>query len=87
METNHTTVLDLDGLIAIFRQVAGRMFVGPVNGVGCVELVFDDPDDVGGNLVSIYTEGRDCGNVWLGFVARHLIEDGYGAPDEEPTTS
>lgn len=86
MTSNRTTVLDLDGLVALFRQVAGRKFIGPVDGYDCLELVFEDPDDRGGNLVSIYTEGRYRGNVFLGFVSRDLIADGYGtaAEDEGP---
>ena len=50
--------------------------------MNCVELVFEDPDDRGGNLVSIFTD-RDPhrGQVYLGFVSRELIEDGYGTQD------
>jgi hypothetical protein len=37
----------------------------------------EDPDDVGGNLVSIFTEGPRCGAVAFGFVSRELIDAGY----------
>jgi hypothetical protein len=87
MTNYHTTVLDHRGLLRLFRQVAGRRLIGPVDGVGCVELVFEDPDDQGGNLVSIFTDGRDRGTVTLGFVDRLLIEDGYGAPEEQQEAS
>ena len=75
---SHTTVLDHDGLLRLFRTFAGRKFIGPVDGVACVELVFDDPDRTGGNLVSIFTEGSHRGAVAHGFVDQGLIEDGYG---------
>jgi hypothetical protein len=78
MTNYHTTVLDHRGLLRLFRQVAGRKFVGPVDGINCVELVFEDADDRGGNLVSIFTEGLYRGQVAFGFVARELIESGYG---------
>jgi hypothetical protein len=63
-------VLDTDGLLGLFSQLAGRRLLGVVDGCGCLELVFDDPDRVGGNLVSIFTDaGRHTGLVALGFVA------------------
>ena len=65
----HTTVLDTDGLVRLFRELAGRTFLGPVDGFGCVELVFDDRDGKGGNLVTIFTEGRERGRVAFGFVS------------------
>jgi hypothetical protein len=78
----HTTVLDHDGLIRLLQQVAGRRLVGVADGLRCVELVFDDPDDCGGNLVSIFTGGYYRGHVALGFVAQELIEAGYGTSDD-----
>jgi hypothetical protein len=65
----HTTVLDTDGLIRVFRELSGRTFLGPVDGFGCVELVFDDRDDAGRNLVTFFTEGRQRGRVAFGFVS------------------
>jgi hypothetical protein len=65
----HTTVLDTDGLVRLFREVAGCTFLGPVDGFGCVELVFDDHDGKGGNLVTIFTEDRERGRVAFGFVS------------------
>jgi len=74
----HTTVLDHDGLIRLFEQLAGRRFLGPVDGGGCVELVFESDPDRKGNLVTIFTEeGRYRGQVAFGFVADALIETGY----------
>jgi hypothetical protein len=73
----HTTVLDREGLVRLFQQVRGRRLVGVVDGCDCIELVFEDPDDVGQNLVTIETDGRYRGNVLLGFVCRQLIEAGY----------
>jgi hypothetical protein len=64
-----TTVLDTDSLVRLFSELAGRTFLGPVDGFGCVELVFDDRDDKGGNLVTIFTEGRERGRVAFGFVS------------------
>ena len=62
-------VLDGPGLIALFRQLEGRRFVGVVDGFGVVELVFED-DRPGGNLVCIYTDdGRNTGQVTLGWVS------------------
>ena len=61
-------VLDTQGMLELFAKVAGRRFVGPVDGYGYVELVFDDPQEQGSNLVSICTEGRNAGLVLLGFV-------------------
>jgi hypothetical protein len=65
----HTTVLDTDGLIRLFTELAGRTFLGPVDGFGCVELVFDDRDEQGGNLVTIFTESHERGRVAFGFVS------------------
>lgn len=73
-------VLDLVGLVDLFSHVAGRKFIGPVDGIECLELVFEDPDDKGENLVSIFTDGAHCGLVALGFVHRDLIAAGYGDP-------
>lgn len=78
MTALHTTVLDHDGLVRLFRALAGRRFVGPVDADDCVELVFDDPDHRGGNLVSIFTGEWNRGAVAHGFVDQALIEDGYG---------
>jgi hypothetical protein len=75
--TNRATVRDTAGLLALFRRVAGRRLVGAVDGFGCVELVFDDPDGQGGNLVTVFTEGGRAGIVALGFVAPELIDAGY----------
>ena len=63
-------VLDTQGLLQLFSQVAGRRLVGVVDGFGVVELVFDDPQEQGSNLVSIFADaGRHTGTVALGFVA------------------
>ena len=62
-------VLDPEGVLALFAKVAGRRFVGPVDGCGYVELVFSDHDREGGSLVSVCVEGRNAGTVLLGFVA------------------
>jgi hypothetical protein len=77
----HATVLDRAGLLALFGRLRDRRLVGVVDDCDCVELVFEDPDDVGGNLVTIYTESRYRGHAFLGFVARELIEAGYGAEE------
>jgi hypothetical protein len=66
----HTTVLDTAGLVRLFREVAGRTFLGPVDGFGVLELVFeDDPDGRSGNLVSVICEGPNRGRVTFGFVS------------------
>jgi len=66
-ETWGVPVWDLDGLIEMFRKVAGREFVGPVDGVGCIELVFGDPDQSGGNMITLFTrDGHYFGNFFLG---------------------
>ncbi len=83
MTSSHTTVLDREGLIRLFRRVSGRRLVGVVDGFDCVELVFEDPDGIGENLVSVFTDGRRLGNVCLGFVARDPIEAGYGAAEAQ----
>jgi hypothetical protein len=71
-------VSDVDGLVRLLREVAGRRFVGPVDGYGCVELVFDDAGGgESGNLLTIFTEGEWRGLVALGFVSRELIDSGY----------
>lgn len=65
----HTTVLDTEGLLRLFSTLAGRTCLGAVDGFGCVELVFTDPDEQGGgNLVSIFTEGGQRGRIAHGFV-------------------
>jgi hypothetical protein len=72
----HTTVLAREGLLRLFASLAGRTFLGAVDGMDCVELVFSDPDERGGNLVSIFTDGRDRGRIAHGFVAD---PEGYAA--------
>jgi hypothetical protein len=64
-----TGVLDAQGLLRLFSQVAGHRLLGVVDGEGVVELVFDD-ECPGGNLLCIYTDhGRHTGRVSLGGVA------------------
>jgi hypothetical protein len=74
-------VLDTEGLLRLFAQVAGRRLVGVVDGGGWVELVFSD-DGPGGNLVSIGTDaGRHTGLVELGGVAdpeHYVMGCGWG---------
>ena len=82
MTDYHTTVLDRPGLLRLFRHLAGRRLVGAVDGIDCVELVFE-PDEHDGNLVTIFTEGRERGWVAFGFVARELVEAGYGSDKQE----
>ena len=83
MSLLHTTVSYRAGLLRLFRSLGGRTLVGAVDGRDCVELVFDDSDDIGGNLVSIFTDGRRRGQVAFGFVCQELIEGGYGKAPEE----
>jgi len=82
----HAAVLDAPGLLNLFSEVAGRRLLGVVDGFGVVELVFEDPDDEGRNLVSICCDdGRDTGRVLLGFVADpvgYVAACGYRAEDE-----
>ena len=54
-------------LLRALDQVEGRLFLGAVVSGQCVELVFGG--DGGGNLVSIYVEGRYAGSTVLGSVA------------------
>ena len=61
----HAYVLDHDGLLALFATLAGRTFV---DGCDRVELVFSDKEERGGNLISIYTDGRHTGRIAHGFV-------------------
>lgn len=82
MTSYHTTVLDREGLLRLFQRVAGRRLIGAVDGFDCVELVFEDPDSAGQNLVTIYTDQHERGQVLLGFVSQELIDAGYG--QEEP---
>ena len=79
----HARIDDHDALLCLFRKLAGRRLVGVVDGgVGeWVELVFDDPDGQGDNLVSIDTSGPHVGWVSLGFVCQAYIDEGYGAPE------
>jgi hypothetical protein len=79
---NATTVLDHDGLLEVFRQLCGRRFIGPADGINCVELVFESGGNDAGNLVSIFTDGVHRGQVAFGFVAQELIEEGYGSPED-----
>lgn len=65
----HTTVVDRGGLVRLFATLTDRTFLGVVDGMDCVELVFADPGQRGGNLISIFTEGRHRGSVAHGFVA------------------
>jgi len=73
-DTPVATVLDPEGLAALFDSLAGRMLVGALDcGDGVVELVFSrDGDGRGLNLVTICTEGRDRGLVFLGSVPQPL---------------
>jgi len=61
--------------------MAGRRFIGVEDGGNAVELVFDDPGLIGGNLISIYTRGKLKGAIIRGFVARGFIDAGYGSGD------
>ena len=65
---NHATMLDREGLVAIFDYLVGRTLVGVVD--DCLELVFTlDRAGRGANLVTLHTEGRWRGVVSLGGVA------------------
>jgi hypothetical protein len=59
--------LDAPAFAHALRQVAGRRFLGVVECIGCIELVFD-ADAPGGNLVSVFTEGLRAGQAALGGV-------------------
>jgi len=61
------TALDVAALDRALRVVAGRRFLGPVDGGDCVELVFEA--DPRGNLVTIFHTGRRAGSVAFGGVA------------------
>jgi hypothetical protein len=78
VSARHTTMLDREGLLALFRSLRGRRLVGVADGSNCVELVFEhaEPDD--GNLVTLYTSGTQRGQVPFGFVSQDLIDGGYG---------
>ncbi len=78
----HTTVLDTTGLLRLFRHLAGRKLIGAVNGIGAVELVFEQRDGQDGNLVTIFTEGERCGWVAFGYVDQLLMDGGYGKAGE-----
>jgi hypothetical protein len=81
----HAAILDAEGLLYLFSKVAGRRLLGVVDGFGVVELVFEDPDGEGRNLVSICCDsGRDTGRVLLGFVAdpeEYVAACGYRASE------
>jgi hypothetical protein len=79
VSARHTTVLDREGLLALFGSLRDRRLVGVVDGGDCIELAFEH-DESGDrrNLVSIFTEGRRRGLVAFGGVAQELIEAGYG---------
>ena len=76
--TRHTTVTDHRGLLRVFASMAGRRFVGVEDGDDCVELVFDNPESTGGNLVTVYTDGVHKGSVLHGFVSQDFIESDHG---------
>ena len=76
-DARHTSVLDHNGLLGLLRHARGRRLLGVVDGFGCVELVFDDPRRRGDNLVTIMTAGPNRGLVYLGSIARELIDGGY----------
>ncbi len=82
--TTHTTVTDHRGLLRVFASMAGRRFIGVVDGGdNCIELVFDNPENTNGNLITIYTGGVHKGAVLHGFVCQDFIEEGYGHGDTE----
>jgi hypothetical protein len=81
-----THVLDQRGLLGLFDELTGRKLVGAVDGFDCVELVFDDPERRGGNLVSIFTGGTHKGRIAHGFVSQDLIAAGYVSRDRERRT-
>jgi len=76
--TGGTTVFDRHGLLQVFASMAGRRFVGVEDGDDCVELVFDNPESTGGNLVTVYTDGVHKGSVLHGFVSQDFIESDHG---------
>lgn len=51
------------------RALAGRRFLGTVDGDDCLELVFEDLGAGYPNLVSIFTRGRRAGVVAFGGVS------------------
>jgi hypothetical protein len=66
----HSTVLDREGLSAIFDYLSGRTLLGAVDCGDCVELVFTlDDAGQGANLVTVFTDDRWRGSVALGGVA------------------
>lgn len=66
----HSTVLDREGLAAIFDYLAGRTLLGALDCGDCVELVFTlNRDGEGANLVTVFTDDRWRGQVALGGVA------------------
>lgn len=73
-------VLDRRGLVDVFNANAGRRFVGAIDCGDCLELVFEDRGEAGGNLVTIFTAGRRRGLVAQGFVSQEWIDGGYGRP-------
>ena len=74
--TTHTTVTDHRGLLRVFASMAGRRFIGVVDGGdNCIELVFDNPRNTNGNLITIYTGTRPCGQMSTGSKARRVTTD------------
>jgi hypothetical protein len=72
------TVLDREGLLALFGSLRDRRLVGVVDGGDCVEIVFEHVERQGRNLVTVFTEGRWRGQVAFGAVSQEMIDDGYG---------
>jgi len=82
--TTHTTVTDHRGLLRVFASMAGRRFIGVVDGGdNCIEPVFDNPRNTNGNLITIYTGGVHKGAVFHGYVCQDFIDSGYGGGDVE----
>jgi hypothetical protein len=78
MSARHTTVLDREGLLALFGSLRDRRLVGVVDGGDCIELVLQHIEPHDRNLVTIFTEGRWRGQVAFGAVSQELMDDGYG---------
>lgn len=59
---------DHDGLRRALQELAGRCFLGAVDGGDCIELVFADAGPGHCNLVTIHTSGLYAGVVAFGGV-------------------
>src|SRR4051812_47598151 len=56
--------LDTLALVRALCRVTGRRFLGVVDGLDCLELVYEG--EHGRNLITVYTEGWRAGRVSFG---------------------